>query len=347
MVRQGIDFAVLLLQSNYTNPVKSFYPMYVEGSFQVDCCRFPTHTIPTPTHHTNHAHRTLDESAQYWLRGCREEQGPPVEIGFGTSTAVDIRVSPILSPIQFFLALRRIGDITGNGHPEVLVQYVARAPPPRGNLEKALIFSPLYKNFRCVRCSVMLIWVCVSGGNNRGHFRYCVAYKPRSQTPKHSHVELAGFLGPPETYLSGFSLWSIMREETVAGGVNKDKGLLPTRNMTYAFRVHPDPDMSNWVVDAMEIPLPMNGRVPLRTAQEAELLVFKQPVRCRPCAEPTTSPKFRFQLPMPPTPQNNNRATTSRRRSTSCLPASASSARSSSSRASAAPAPAPAGSPVF
>lgn len=58
----------------------------------------------------------LDESASYWLRGCRQAEGPPVEIGFGTSTAIEVRAKPILNPKSYFMAFKRVGDVTGDGY---------------------------------------------------------------------------------------------------------------------------------------------------------------------------------------------------------------------------------------
>lgn len=148
-----------------------------------------------------------------------------------------------MNPRPFNLALKRMGDINGNGQQELMVQYVSLSPA--GNEEKSFILTPTADDY--------------------------------------SRLTLLCFMAPPETTDQGFSRWgfsTVPMPETAHGRGGGGKLLQPTEEEAYVFRVFQGtaegPDRG---LHLFTLPLPMMEMMSLKVMEEAEVLVFKQPVR--------------------------------------------------------------------
>lgn len=208
----------MLLQPNYANPILRSYPIH------------------------------LGDNAQYWLRGCREAEGPPVKLGFGTSTTLNLRVSQIRSPRSYFMGKYSPGAINVCASPPT---PTPNTPKTKHSLTRLTKFHSIHhpqnraairrlgdiNNSRCVLCAIVVGVKCTHAIPPCGSHVQSIA--PSPLPPPHSNPEilvqyvarspsgnleksfvltatdrtyselrLLKFMTPPEMLDKGFTLWA-------------------------------------------------------------------------------------------------------------------------------------------
>ena len=101
----------------------------------------------------------LDDAAAYWSRGgWHEERSRTASVGFGASTAVDLRFTPARKADARTISLYNVGDLTGDGLPEMLIENVlddTTAAPGVGR-QFNLLISPITRDFSKTRLLAVL-----------------------------------------------------------------------------------------------------------------------------------------------------------------------------------------------
>jgi hypothetical protein len=94
----------------------------------------------------------LDEATRYWLRGCRRQDQPTVRVGRQASTAMDVRFADVATlDGSFFVDIRTMGDLNGDGLPELLINWGSKNFYEAASLERNLVVSPLRADYRETR----------------------------------------------------------------------------------------------------------------------------------------------------------------------------------------------------
>lgn len=123
-----------------------------------------------------------------------------------------------------------------------MVQYVQLAP--HGNAERTPILSPLNSNW--------------------------------------SAATVLGFLAAPDTLEQSFSRWACATMPlpgTLQAQHGSGKLLQPSKDEMYAFRLYQRPARGpDRGMEMLTLPLPLPQKAPTRVVDEAQVLIFKQPV---------------------------------------------------------------------
>lgn len=99
-----------------------------------------------------------DSETRYWLRGCRQMHST-VKVGWGATTAIDLRF-PSVGGEKNLMYMENIGDLTGDGRPELLIHHFYAWEGE----SRDLVVSPMDNQFVDTR---LLGALTAPGGSNK------------------------------------------------------------------------------------------------------------------------------------------------------------------------------------